>query len=236
MQISNVKISELKPYEKNPRKNDSAVNDVANSIKEFGFKVPIVIDTDNVIVAGHTRYKAAKQLNLDVVPCIIADDLTEEQIKAFRLADNKVAEKSEWDFNLLNVELDEILNIDMSDFGFDLSNIDSINLEDKYKECEGKLREQFLIPPFSVLDTKQGYWQKRKALWKSIIKSDAGRSESLLSNGLLELNKSNGKSLTGTSIFDPILCEILINWFCPKGGKILDPFAGGSVRGLVSFF
>lgn len=152
------------------------------------------------------------------------------------MADNKVAEKSEWDFNLLNVELDEILNIDMSDFGFDLSNIDSINLEDKYKECEGKLREQFLIPPFSVLDTKQGYWQKRKALWKSIIKSDAGRSESLLSNGLLELNKSNGKSLTGTSIFDPVLCEILINWFCPKGGKILDPFAGGSVRGLVSFF
>ena len=84
------------PYEKNPRKNDDAVKYVAESIQQFGFKVPIVIDTNGVIIAGHTRYKASKKLGLKEVPCIIADDLTEEQIKAYRLADNKVSELSEW--------------------------------------------------------------------------------------------------------------------------------------------
>src|SRR5574344_1914266 len=121
MEIITRKLSEIKPYEKNPRKNDAAVEFVMNSIKEFGFKVPIVIDKDGVIVAGHTRYKASKKLKLTEVPCIIADDLTPEQIKAYRLADNRVAEKSEWDIDLLNGELDDILNIDMTQFDFDLS-------------------------------------------------------------------------------------------------------------------
>ena len=102
MEIVNKKLSELKPYEKNPRKNDEAVQYVANSIKEFGFKVPIVIDKDGVIVAGHTRYKASLELGLDEVPCIIADDLNEEQIKAFRLADNKVSEQATWNLELLD--------------------------------------------------------------------------------------------------------------------------------------
>lgn len=93
---------------------------MANSIREFGFKVPIVIDKDGIIVAGHTRFKASKKLGLTEVPCITADDLSEEQIKAFRLADNKTAEKAEWDFDLLDLELENILNIDMMDFGFDL--------------------------------------------------------------------------------------------------------------------
>lgn len=114
-----LKISDLKPYEKNPRKNDEAAKYVAESIKSFGFKVPIVIDKDNVIVAGHTRYKAAKKLKLKEVPCIVADDLTDKQIKAYRLADNKVAEMSEWDFDLLNEELDDLFNFDMAAFGFD---------------------------------------------------------------------------------------------------------------------
>lgn len=121
MEIITRKLSEIKPYEKNPRKNDAAVEFVMNSIKEFGFKVPIVIDKDGVIVAGHTRYKASKKLKLTEVPCIIADDLTPEQIKAYRLADNRVAEKSEWDIDLLSGELDDILNIDMAQFDFDLS-------------------------------------------------------------------------------------------------------------------
>ena len=95
MKIVEKKLDEIKPYENNPRFNDDAVQYVANSIKEFGFKVPIVIDKDNTIVAGHTRYKASLLLGLDKVPCIVADDLNEEQIKAFRLADNKVSEKAE---------------------------------------------------------------------------------------------------------------------------------------------
>ena len=120
MQIINKGLNEIRPYANNPRNNDGAVQYVANSIKEFGFKVPIVIDKNGEIVAGHTRYKAAKKLKLEEVPCIIADDLTEEQVKAFRLADNKVSEAAEWDFELLGSELDGILDFDMSDFGFDL--------------------------------------------------------------------------------------------------------------------
>lgn len=119
MNIVQMKIADVIPYDKNPRKNDDAVKYVMESIKEFGFKVPIVIDKDNVVVAGHTRLKAAKKLKLSEVPCIIADDLTEEQIKAFRLADNKVSEKAEWDFDLLAGELDELVGFDMSVFGFE---------------------------------------------------------------------------------------------------------------------
>lgn len=119
MKVIDKNINELKPYEKNPRKNDDAVQYVAKSIEEFGFKVPVVVDKDNVIVAGHTRYKAAKKLGIDSIPCIVADDLNDEQIKAFRLADNKVAEAAEWNFDLLGEELDDIVDIDMEAFGFD---------------------------------------------------------------------------------------------------------------------
>lgn len=118
MQIITKKLSDLRPYARNPRKNDQAVDAVANSIREFGFKVPIVIDKNGEIIAGHTRYKAAKKLKLKEIPCIIADDLTEEQIKAFRLADNKVGELADWDFDLLSDELNEITDIDMNEFGF----------------------------------------------------------------------------------------------------------------------
>ena len=130
MDIINKKISDIKPYEKNPRKNDEAVEYVANSIREFGFKVPIVIDKEGIIIAGHTRYKASKKLGLKEVPCIVADDLNDEQIKAFRLADNKVGEVAEWDFDILTEELDDIINIDMTDFAFDLG------LEEEQQEVE----------------------------------------------------------------------------------------------------
>ncbi len=114
------KIGELKPYENNPRHNDMAVDAVAASIQQFGFKNPVIIDKDGVIVAGHTRYKAAKKLGITDIPCISADDLSEEQIKAFRLADNKTAELAEWDEDLLGKEMQEIINIDMSQFGFSI--------------------------------------------------------------------------------------------------------------------
>ena len=113
-------LSELIPYDKNPRNNEAAVDPVAESIREFGFKVPIIIDGNGVIVAGHTRLLAAKKLGLKKVPCVVADDLTEEQIKAFRLADNKVSELAEWNVDLLGEELKEITDIDMSEFGFEL--------------------------------------------------------------------------------------------------------------------
>ena len=118
MQIEYIDIDKVIPYDKNPRKNEGAVEYVKNSISQFGFKVPIVIDKNNVIVCGHTRYKAAKELQLDSVPCLRADDLTDEQIKAYRLADNKVVEFSEWDFKLLDEELESLLDFDMLSLGF----------------------------------------------------------------------------------------------------------------------
>lgn len=104
MQIHEIAVLELHEYENNPRNNDGAVEAVAESIREFGFKVPIVIDTNGVVVAGHTRLLAARQLGLSAVPCIVADDLTDEQIRAFRLADNKTAELAGWDFAKLELE------------------------------------------------------------------------------------------------------------------------------------
>lgn len=112
------RLDELIPYANNPRKNDEAVKYVAASMEEFGCKVPLVIDKDGVIVAGHTRYKAARKLGWETVPCIVADDLSDEQVKAFRLADNKVAEVAEWDDDALDIELDDIVGIDMEAFGF----------------------------------------------------------------------------------------------------------------------
>lgn len=132
MDIISKKIDELTPYERNPRKNEAAIDAVAASIKNFGFKVPIVIDKDGVIIAGHTRLSAAKKLGLEEVPCIIADDLSEEQIKAFRLADNKTSELAAWDPELLEIELNDIGTIDMKEFGFidpDISDED--NMEDQ---------------------------------------------------------------------------------------------------------
>ena len=115
-----VDIGSLKPYKGNPRKNERAVEPVANSIREFGFKQPIVVDKDNTVIAGHTRLLAAKELGLKEVPVIVADDLTPGQVKAYRLADNKTGELAVWDFEQLDVELGDIADIDMSNFGFGL--------------------------------------------------------------------------------------------------------------------
>lgn len=138
MKIIEKSVEELTPYENNPRKNDGAVDAVAASIREFGFKVPIIIDKAGVIVAGHTRLKAARKLGLETVPCIIADDLSPKQIQAFRLADNKTAELADWDFDMLSVELSDLDDIDMSEFGFDMSEFEEPEevVEDDYTEPE----------------------------------------------------------------------------------------------------
>jgi DNA modification methylase len=137
-------VSELIPYENNPRINDQAVDAVAASIKEFGFKVPVIVDRDDVVIAGHTRIKAARQLGMETVPTIKADDLTPEQVKAFRLADNMTAEKSKWDFERLYQELEELqkvdLDFDMADFGFELDMLDDYT-EIKEDEVETEIEE-----------------------------------------------------------------------------------------------
>ena len=128
MTIINKPADSLIPYINNPRKNDAAVDKVAASIKEFGFKVPIIVDNENVIVAGHTRLLAAKKLGLESVPCVIADDLTPAQIKAYRIADNKTAEFAEWDDELLRIELEALngLDFDLDLTGFDKSEIEKL--------------------------------------------------------------------------------------------------------------
>lgn len=148
MQVHEKEINEIKPYDRNPRKNDIAVAAVAESISQFGFKVPVIVDADGIIVAGHTRYKAAKQLGMKTIPCIVADDLTEAQIKAFRLADNKTAELAEWDLDLLNNELLDLDNlcVDMSVFGFELEQPDE---QDEYERKRQEFRDRMEVGELS---------------------------------------------------------------------------------------
>lgn len=141
MEIVYKKLDDLIPYANNPRFNDEAVEYVANSIKEFGFKVPIVIDKNNEIVAGHTRYKASMELGLKEVPCIVADDLTEEQVKAFRLADNKVSDYSIWNNVALLEELTELKDVDVFT-GFKESEIFGEELDEKDTEFLNNIIEE----------------------------------------------------------------------------------------------
>lgn len=129
-------IKSIRPYEKNPRRNDEAVDAVAASIREFGWQQPIVVDKDGVIIAGHTRYKAAKKLKCDTVPVVVADELTEDQVKAYRLADNKTGELAEWDMTLLDDELAALTDMDMSLFGFDAALLSEAQeaIDDEYDE------------------------------------------------------------------------------------------------------
>lgn len=125
-----MKIEDIHPYENNPRRNAAAVDAVAKSIQEFGFKNPIIVDKDNVIVSGHTRRLAALKLGLDVVPVIVSDDLTDDQVKAFRLADNRVAEFAIWDEDLLKEEMAKAIDMDLTDYGFDPEKVEKIVQEE----------------------------------------------------------------------------------------------------------
>lgn len=217
MQIEDIDVKDLKPYENNARKHqDEDVAAIMASIKEFGFKDPIgVWSDDNIVVEGHGRLLAAKKLGMKTVPCVRLDDLTDEQRRAYALAHNKTAELSIWDDDLLDIELGDITDIDMSQFGFDLSDIgdeggDSID--------HGSLADKFIVPPFSVLDTKQGYWQDRKKQWLEFgIKSDVGRDARAFTTEKIAENYGR-QSKSGVSVFDPVLTEIMYKWFCPSGG------------------
>ena len=139
MKVEIMKIGDVTPYEKNPRRiSNDAIEKVANSIREFGFQQPIVVDRNKVIIVGHTRLQAAKSLDLKEVPVVVADNLTDEQVKAYRLADNKTGEFSEWNDELLFEELDALESLDMSQFGFDEVDMDwdsvDEDLDDSYEE------------------------------------------------------------------------------------------------------
>ena len=146
MNIVKMKVSELIPYINNPRNNENAVDKVASSISEFGFKNPIFVDKNNIVVNGHTRLLASKKLGLKEVPVIVIDDLTDTQIKAFRIADNKVAEYSKWDYDLLNIELEQLEELDFSMSDFGISTFEPIEFEID-EDIEEILEEEYEEPP-----------------------------------------------------------------------------------------
>lgn len=230
-------IASLTGYDKNPRKNDAVVSRMVDSIKEFGFRIPIVAKSDGAVVDGHLRLKAAQQMGMKDVPVVLADDLTDAQIKAFRLLANKSANWAEWDNDLLKAELDEILAMDfpLELTGFDLEDMRALELEEiksKYGDTasSGALAGKFLVPPFTVLNARDGTWQERKNDWLSLgIKSEKGREQDLLGFSIVSTI-----AVGSTSVFDPVLCEVAYSWFSRQGDTILDPFAGGSVRGIVA--
>lgn len=357
MEINSVKnleqwpIDELKKYERNARTHsESQVQKIAASILQFGFNSPILIDSQSGIIAGHGRLEAAKSLGMDFVPVVIVDHLSEQQKRAYIIADNKLQELGGWDRDILGQELEALKmdGFDISSTGFsdeeleramaflpDLPPIDgeasqSSNAGSESSSLDGKpnnaaesggenselanginkpedrkkLSDSFIVPPFSVLDCRKGYWQERKRQWLGMgIRSEVGRGENLLQmrETMLEpdaekraikaaleqadgdqdqsvdyvqklnnaLTKGGGGGFScvnvkipgyydkiragktpeqiikewlasdsqiksGTSIFDPVLCELSYRWFSPVDGIVLDPFAGGSVRGIVA--
>jgi ParB-like nuclease domain len=264
LSVNYIGLDKLIPYVNNSRTHDGQqVAQIAASIREFGFTNPILIDSDNSIIAGHGRLKAARLLNLDSVPTITLDGLSDTQKRAYIIADNKLALNAGWDNQLLMLELDAL---DADGFDLDLTGFSEDELlaleapedgEGAAGEPKGNLSDRFMIPPFSVLNAREGWWQNRKRAWLALgIKSELGRGDDVLFKSesvkntqfYKEKEKSKlGKCLetgigekygreeqTGTSIFDPVLCEIAYRWFSPTGGLILDPFAGGSVRGIVA--
>lgn len=157
MQIQMIKVDKLIPYINNPRNNEEAVDKVAASIKEFGFKVPIVIDKDNVIITGHTRLLASKKIGLEEVPCVVASDLSKAQIKAFRIADNKVSEYATWDEDKLKLELEELeeLDFNLDDLSIDFSDFDlQIDLDDIEDEEDEQYTKEINIPQYEITGEK----------------------------------------------------------------------------------
>lgn len=216
MDIKVVPIKSIKPYENNPRNNDDAVEAVANSIKEFGWQQPIVVDKDNVIIVGHTRYKAAKKLKLDEVPITVADKLTPEQVKAYRLADNKVGELADWDDELLNSELLEINDLDMSDFGFDEIS-DDIFTDDDTPAQEDDFEEEVPEEPKS----KQG--QIYKLGNHRLMCGDSTSSEDVAS--LLIACEQNGRNAYLRE-YDPRYVDVIIDRWEKFTGKKAELIKG----------
>jgi hypothetical protein len=183
MQIIQRKIEDLIPYVNNSRTHsDEQVAQIAASIKEFGWTNPILVDGDNGIIAGHGRVMAARKLKYKEVPTIELKDLTETQRKAYIIADNRLALNAGWDNEMLTNELNDLLDdgFALELLGFDQSEIDNLLNPDveEEKEVKGNLSDRFLIPPFSVLNAREGWWQNRKRFWLSLgIKSELGRGE-----------------------------------------------------------
>lgn len=253
-------LSKITPYPGNARRIDkAAVTKMAASLDAYGARQPIVVDQAGVIVVGHRRLLAAAQLGWATFPVHVVADLDDAQLRAYRLLDNKSADDVAWDDALLAKELAALdeLGEDLALTGFSDAELDALLADlDAPKPAKGKgkgkkakvaaaeapakgsLVDTWGVPPFSVFDARQGYWQERKQAWIARgLDLGAGRGGEFgetyqMSETLKGGNTAAAK--TGVSLFDPALCEILVRWFCPPKGVVLDPFAGGPVRGVVT--
>ena len=185
MKITQKKVTELIPYVNNSRTHsDEQVAQIAASIKEFGWTNPILVDGTNGIIAGHGRLLAARKLGYKEVPTIELSELTETQKKAYIIADNRLALNAGWDNEMLTIELNDLLadGFALEMLGFDQAEIDALLMPDGDDvdvvngAGAGSLSARFLIPPFSVLNAREGWWQNRKKAWLSLgICSEIGR-------------------------------------------------------------
>ena len=241
-----LELSQLVEFQGNLKeRTDGDFEKIAKSIKKHGFAFPFFVwkhDGINHVLDGHGRMGALKRMvaqgeHLPPLPVVYVNAKDEADAKELLLKLNshygQMTAESVRDF------LGD-LQIDFEDLALPEGVLD-FSLEEKQKEIDKEtkrtLQEQFLIPPFSVLDTRQGYWQDRKKKWKSIgIKSEEGRDCETFTSLVRCASKIKGNTLSEISIFDPVLCETMYTWFCMPGGKILDPFAGGSVRGIVASY
>ena len=229
-----VKISEIKLNPNNPRLiKDDKFKKLVKSIQDFPEMLnirPIVVNTDMIILGGNMRFKACKEAGLKEIPIIIADNLTEEQQREFLIKDNTSG--GEWNFEMLANEWDVE---QLEEWGLDIPNFESeindIDVEDKEIEAHAKLTDTFIVPPFTILDTRQGYWNERKSYWKTLIKDNGESREDTLANGSMMSALNNG-----VSILDPVLSELVNLWFGLPKGKTFDCFAGDSVFGYVSSY
>ena len=232
-------IDKPKAYDTNPRQIgvDSVVK-TAMSIKKYGWRQPIVVDEKNIIIAGHTRLMAGQYLKQKEVPVHVAEGLSEEEKQGYRIADNRTGLESQWDFPLLTEEFKKLneADYDLKLTGFDKKEIDELlnfEITDPFKNYEegekGNLEKKFLVPPFSVLDTRQGYWQDRKEYWNNLI-GDIGQSR----ENTLVKEKSIMENIGSVSILDAVLAELICLWFGKKDFHAFDCFAGDSVFGFVA--
>ena len=239
-------LSELTEFQGGLKKRtDDDLAKIERSIEQYGFATPFFIwkhEGKNKVLDGHGRLQTLKAMHtrgetIPDLPVVYIDLPNEEAAKNLLLricsTYGEMTPQSVRDFiKELEIAFDDIK---LPCGVMDLSPLDKKKMSDTKKT----LRQQFLIPPFSVLDTRQGYWQDRKRQWKSIgIKSEEGRDVKMLAPLKEHASKVIGKesSLTEESIFDPVLCETMYTWFCMPNGRILDPFAGGSVRGIVASY
>jgi len=248
LKIEYKEVKDIIPYVNNSRTHsDEQITQIAASIHEFGFTNPILLDGDNGIIAGHGRLLAAKKLGMDEVPTIDLSYFTEAQKRAYIIADNQLALNAGWDEELLKIELQELdeMDFDLDLMGFDDDFMDGLDgdVEGKWdddEKSEFNLADRFIVPPFSVLNTTRKDWLDLRHEWDKLgINSGGGRNSGMQKgmNVLQSKARENGAGAMGESddsIFDPVLAQLMYHWFNIEGGSILDPFAGGSVRGIVA--